>query len=69
MAIAGIAIGLLMVFAAVRLIRNYLFGVEPYDFGTIVSAAFILAIISILAAWIPAQRAAKVDPMEALRYE
>jgi predicted permease len=69
MATAGITIGLLMVFAAVRLIRNYLFGVEQYDFGTIVAAMFVLIIVSILASWIPARRAAKVNPMEALRYE
>ncbi|MGD2093374.1 MAG: FtsX-like permease family protein, partial [Phycisphaerales bacterium] len=69
MATAGISIGLLMVFAAVRLIRNYLFGIEPYDFGTIVAAMFVLIIVSILAAWIPARRVARIDPMEALRYE
>jgi predicted permease len=69
MATAGITIGLFVVFVAVRLIRNYLFGVEPYDLGTIAAAAVILTIVSILAAWIPARRAAKVDPMVALRYE
>ena len=49
--------------------RSYLFGVEPHDPITVVAAIVLLLVIAVLAAWIPARRAAKVDPMVALRYE
>ena len=45
------------------------FGVAPADPGNYLLSAAILAVVACLAAWLPARRAAKVDPMEALRYE
>jgi len=65
----GVAIGLPVALALVRCMRSLFYGIEPHDpltmFGTIV----IMLTVATLAAWIPARRAAKVDPMEALRYE
>jgi putative ABC transport system permease protein len=52
-----------------RLIRGFLFGVTPWDAPTIVSAAFGVLAVAALASWIPARRAARVDPVDALRAE
>lgn len=65
----GVIIGVPVVLVAVQIIRNLLFDIEPYDPVTLVGAVVLLFVISILAAWIPTQRAAKINPMEALRYE
>ena len=48
---------------------SLLFGVSPRDPLTLVAAAVLLAIVSLLACWIPARRAARIDPAIALRYE
>jgi len=69
MAGVGIALGLPLVFAIVRLVRGYLFGIQPYDPATVVGAAVLLFAVAALAAWIPSRRAARIDPMVALRYE
>jgi predicted permease len=69
MTMAGIGIGLPAVLATVKLIHSYLYGIEPYDMSTLTGAAAILFIVTLTAAWIPARRAARIDPMEALRYE
>ena len=65
----GEAIGLVGAFALTRLIRGMLFGVTPTDFTTFVGVAAMLAVVALLATLIPARRAAKVDPLVALRYE
>jgi predicted permease len=65
----GVAIGLPVAWAAVRLIGGFLYGIEPHDPLTIIVAVVIMVSVAALAAWIPARRAAKVDPMVALRYE
>lgn len=65
----GEAIGLAGAFALTRLIRGMLFGVTPTDFTTFVGVAAMLAVVALLATLIPARRAAKVDPLVALRYE
>ncbi len=69
LAAIGIAIGLPVALALVRVIRSIFYGIEPYDPLTMVVTAMIMVTVAVLAAWIPARRAAKVDPMEALRYE
>jgi macrolide transport system ATP-binding/permease protein len=66
---AGIAAGLLCSIAAATLIRGLLFGVHPWDGGTLVAVCIVLAVSALLASYIPARRAASVDPMVALRYE
>jgi macrolide transport system ATP-binding/permease protein len=65
----GIGVGLLCSIAAATLIRGLLFGVRSWDAATLAAVSAVLAISAMLASYIPARRAAKVDPMVALRYE
>ena len=55
--------------AVTRYLQSFLFEVKPSDPLTIVAVAFGLIAVALLASYIPARRAAKVDPMVALRYE
>ncbi|HZF37200.1 MAG TPA: FtsX-like permease family protein, partial [Blastocatellia bacterium] len=65
----GVVIGLGAALAATRLVESMLFGLGPNDLLTIALAALLMLIVAALACWIPARRAAKVDPMTALRFE
>lgn len=67
--VAGIAAGLLLTFGAERLIKSVLFGVSPLDALTLTAAVALLAAVSLLAAFLPARRAASIDPLEAMRIE
>ena len=69
LALIGIAIGLAGSYAATRLISSFLFGVTATDKTTFVVVSVLILVVAILASYLPARRAAKVDPMEALRYE
>jgi len=55
--------------ASGRIVRSYLYGVSARDGWTLASVALVLFLCGLLAAWLPARRAALVDPMEALRAE
>ena len=65
----GISVGLLCAVGAASLMRGLLFGVQSWDVATLAAVSVVLAIAALLASYIPARRAAKVDPMVALRYE
>ena len=69
LALIGQAIGLAGAFALTRLIRGLLFGVTPTDATTFVAVVGVLTTIALLACYLPARRATKVDPLKAIRYE
>jgi predicted permease len=68
MTLAGILIGLIGALALTRLMRTMLYGVRPTDPLTFVSVAAVFGAVAMLACYLPARRAMKVDPMEALRH-
>jgi putative ABC transport system permease protein len=67
--LTGLALGLIASFALTRLMGGLLFGVTPHDPLTFVAMAALLLIVAMLACYIPARRATRVDPLVALRYE
>ena len=66
---AGLALGVLLSAGASRLLERMLFGVTPYDPLTFAATAIVLVAVGLLACLVPAWRAMRVDPLEALRYE
>ena len=69
MALTGIGCGVVGAMALTRVISGLLFGVKATDPGTFIAVAILLAVIAFFASFVPARRATKVHPMEALRYE
>jgi ABC-type antimicrobial peptide transport system permease subunit len=67
--LVGVVVGLPFVFAATRLASTLLFNLTPTDPVSVSLAALLLFVVAFLAAYLPARRATKVDPLVALRYE
>ena len=65
----GIAAGTALVWSSARLLAGYVYGVSAHDGWTLVAAALLLFLSGIAVAWLPARRAAQVDPMQYLRAE
>ena len=69
LALAGIAIGLGAALLLTRFLKSMLYGLKPHDPATLVCAAALLLTVALLAAWVPALRASRVQPVQALRHE
>jgi len=65
----GVVLGLAGALVGARLIRSLLYGVQPTDLGTFVVVSVVMTAVALIASYIPAHRASRVDPMVALRYE
>jgi len=66
---SGIVAGMAAALVLSRVLRSFLYDVEPGDPATLIGVALLFAGVAMLACWVPTRRAARVDPVEALRYE
>ncbi|MBZ5526253.1 MAG: hypothetical protein LAP21_28890, partial [Acidobacteriia bacterium] len=69
LAATGAVCGVIGSLLLMRLLASQLFEIKPGDPITMIGAAFLMMIIALIGAWMPARRATKVDPMTALRYQ
>jgi ABC-type antimicrobial peptide transport system permease subunit len=69
MTVLGVAIGLGVAFGLTRTISSLLYGVAPNDLGTFAGVPILLGLATLVASYIPARRAMRVEPTVALRYE
>ena len=64
---SGVLLGVVLSGWAARFVSSLLYGVEPRDPATIIGAAIVLMAVGVAAGWVPARRAARIDPSEVLR--
>ena len=69
LAIVGVVIGIAAAFGLARVIASFLYGVQARDPGVFIAIPVLLSLVALLAVWLPARRAARVDPVIALRYQ
>jgi predicted permease len=69
LAVVGVILGLVGALALTRFLSSLLFDLKPTDPATLIATSLLLVAVASLACWLPARRAAKIDPMEALRHE
>ena len=69
MAITGIAVGVAGAFALTRFMQSLIYGVSSFDMATFLGVSLVLAAVAMLASYLPARRASRIDPMNALRTE
>jgi ABC-type antimicrobial peptide transport system permease subunit len=69
LALAGIAIGLAAALGLTRFIANFLFGVKAWDPLVFILTPVLLGVVAFIAVWLPALRATRIDPVNALRCE
>ena len=65
----GVLAGVALAIALSRVLRSFLFEVQPNDPATLIVVGVLFVVVALLACWVPVRRAARVDPLEALRYE
>jgi putative ABC transport system permease protein len=65
----GIVVGFLAALGLARLLQSFLFGVKAWDQTILVTVPLLLGMVSFISVWLPARRATRIDPIEALRYE
>jgi predicted permease len=69
LAVSGIVVGVGAALGLTRLVKSMLYGIQPYDLPTVAGGVSLLLAVALAASWFPARRAARVQPMEALRHE
>jgi predicted permease len=69
LAVGGIVVGVGAALGLTRLVKSMLYGIQPWDPATLTAGVLILLAVALAAGWIPARRAARVQPMDALRHE
>jgi len=69
LAAAGIVVGVGASLMLTRLVKSMLYGIQPWDPPTMLGGVVVLVAVALAASWIPARRAARVQPMDALRHE